>query len=397
MRTVLSLFPRLPFAAQKKFWSMFLTVCLLSLFGFASERLQKLDALAEQWQALHGQIESLRKEHKSLSDKFQEVRKRYEALENQIEKHQREIQQAQKEKQNNNKKKGSNNNDRQLDQKIRDDQNAIDRLKKEQTPLSKSAKELQEQGRDVEKKTSQRMQAMWEWRHEWVDLADLELKLSTGEHNDLLKEIEQRKTSGALGNAWGFLRCIALAGSNQPEAALNALEPFIKDDIWKSKASSLRAYIYWRQGEDSKATGEFGRTVLLDNKDPHYYLLRGIVSVQMGKYADGLRLLESAEKLKVESVRLAYWRALALALEDKPTKNDLESARQYAEEIRKKTPAAWNGYDALAAVCGAEGDFPQAATAQKMAIKVAPAQWKAELEERLKAYQAGQRAKYKWQ
>jgi predicted Zn-dependent protease len=372
------------------------TACLLASYVQANPRVQQLESLAAQWQTEHNTLESLRKEHKGLLDQYQDVRKQYESLQNQIEKHQREIQQSQKEKQANNKKKGNANNDKQLDQKIRDDQNAIEKLKKTQAPLTKEGKELQDKGQATEKKIVHQMQTLWTWRNQWADAADIDLSSAAADHEKTVQDLPTKKTAGALADAWQLARAIALAGNQRYDESLNTLEPLIKDDIWKAKASSLRAYIYWKQGEASKSSSEFGRAVLLDNKDPHYYLLRGIVNVQAEKYADALRLLENAEKLDVSAGHLNYWRALALALQDKPTKSELTDALHFAEAATKKGESPWLGHDALAATYAAGGDFAKAAQEQNSAIKLAPTHCKSSFETRAKAYSAGERAKYEW-
>jgi tetratricopeptide (TPR) repeat protein len=280
----------------------------------AEERLPRLDKLAEEWRVEHDATEKLQQQYKQLSSKFQSLRKKHDGLEQQIEKHQREINQAQQQKRennNNDKKKGKPKgpSDAELDQRIREDQKAIEQLKKELAPVTKEAKETQAEGKTVENKIAQHVQHLLQWRHRWADAADIDLTEDATKHQAALPNIEMKK-KGPLADAWTLSRAIAFAGNQQYEPALELLEPLRKQEVWQAKAAFFRAFLYFKQGDAAKAESELGRLVQLDNKDPHYYLFRAMIELQANNLPEAKRHLENAEKHHLPAETLKHWRGL---------------------------------------------------------------------------------------
>jgi Flp pilus assembly protein TadD len=373
----------------------FLAVVLTSAGSRADEPpLAVFDALASRWQQEHDNLSKLQLEHRHLRDRFGDLSKKFDSLQNQIAKHQREIQQAQQQKKQNDKdKKRSANDDRQLDQKIRADQQAIDRLQREQAPLSKEGKEVQQQGREVEQKIAKQMKTLWAWRHDWASAADSDLSDARSTHARRLADLEQKRLSGPLAPAWKFALAVAQAGSGDRAKALESLAELTKDDIWKAKVSSFRAYVLWQQGEPTKSESEFGRAVQLDNNDPQYYLLRSIVAVYGSELATARRLLDHAEKHGASRGSLARWRSLSLSLEPKPSAAEKEEALAQAR-LALQHSSDWQGHDTLAAAAAANGDFKLAIRSAEEALRHAPAEQQDACAARLAAHKEGKPPQY---
>jgi Flp pilus assembly protein TadD len=318
------------------FASSFLLSCNVAI---AQDRYATLASLIKTHRELHATTEETGKEYNMLLEKYRKLQAVISEFNQAIARCESIIKSAERELDENKrmskkeKEKNIGTSSAALRRRISEQQELILKLKQERTPVVLEAEPIAKAGKEAEAVLARTMNQMWDWRNSWAHAGDVDLTLSSEEHEQMLEKLDTLDCPEALQSAKSFARAIAQAGKRQYDESLATLEPLAKDEIWKAKASSLRSFIYHKQDRESLARSEFLRILKLDNRDPHAFLLLGVIELQLNNFSAARRRLEHSLTLSKTDPSALSWLALSYALDKKSTPAELLTAALAMNQI----------------------------------------------------------------
>lgn len=211
-------------------------------------------------------------------------------------------------------------------------------------------------------------------RHEWDEAIQ--------EFNELVKL--QPKSAEAF-----YLRGGAWHGKEEWDKAIADYDVALRLQPRNADALCRRGSARMEQGFWKLALADLDAALGLSPDDAEAHVLRGKIREQAGEYDLALRDYQEAVRLESDNPlalnNLAWLLATAPEAKLRDGRRAVEAAAR-AVELEEATD--WDSIDTLAAALAESGKFSEAVRCAKQALQTAPPNEHAELEARLKLYQA---------